>query len=86
MVTMHPGEYIKEVYIEGNGMTVRELSEKLGVSRMSVWRLVNCKTEVSREMAVRLETELGRSAKSWLSMQDSYSLPEIRRKLLEGKV
>ncbi|MES9980328.1 MAG: HigA family addiction module antitoxin [Candidatus Thiodiazotropha sp. 6PLUC5] len=42
-------------------------------------RLVNCKADISPEMAVRLSAVLGRTAESWLALQDHYDLWEARK-------
>ncbi len=78
---LHPGEFIKRVYLEPNNIGSNELSRKLHVSTGLISRLLNCKTDVSPEMALKLSKVLGRSAESWLSMQDNYNLWKARKEL-----
>ena len=66
---MHPGEVIKELYIEESEISLRSVAEALGVSAATFSRLVAGKSSVSVEMAFRLERVLGGSAESWLQMQ-----------------
>jgi len=82
---VHPGMFIKRVYIAPNNIDVAELARKLHVSSRSASRLLNGKTEVSAVMALKLSKVLGRSAESWLSMQRNYSLWMARRSHLELK-
>ena len=77
----HPGEFIREVYLDEFGISVRKVAENLGVSPSTLTRLLNCESNVSPEMALRLSKTLGRSAESWLSMQDSYNLWKARREV-----
>jgi addiction module HigA family antidote len=70
----HPGEFIKEVYLEPLGITPRRVALQLKVSPSTFSRLLNGQSRVSPEMALRLSKCLGRSPESWLAMQDIYDL------------
>ena len=76
---MHPGVFIKRVYLEPNGIGSNELARQLKVSTGLVSRLINEKTGVSSEMALKLSKVLGRSAESWLLMQDNYDLWQAKK-------
>ena len=77
----HPGEFIREVYLEPNGITGRQLAAKLGVSPSTLNRLLNADSNVSPEMALRLSKALGRSPESWLAMQDQYDLWHAKKNI-----
>lgn len=70
----HPGEFITEIYLEPNGVSGRELAEKLDVAASTLSRLLKGTSRVTPEMALRLSKAIGRSAESWLSMQDAHDL------------
>ena len=70
----HPGEFIRETYIEPFDMSIRSLAENLGVADSTLARVVSERSAVSPEMALRLSKALGRSPESWLAMQDNYDL------------
>lgn len=70
----HPGEFIREVYLEPFNITGRQLSSKLAVSPSTLNRILNGSSGISSEMALRLSKALGRSPESWLTMQDNYNL------------
>lgn len=59
-------------------ITGRKLAQKLGVSPSTLSRLLKGSSGVSSEMALRLSKALGRSAESWLAMQDNYELWQAR--------
>jgi addiction module HigA family antidote len=70
----HPGEFIREVYMEPFEITGRQLSFKLGVSPSTLNRILKGNSSISSEMALRLSKSLGRSPESWLAMQSNYDL------------
>ena len=82
----HPGEFITEVYLEPNDLSVREMARALGVSPSTLSRLLNGVTAISPIMALRLSKGLGRSPESWLAMQSNYDLWHARREAKLGKI
>ena len=78
---MHPGEFIKRVYLEPFKIGSNELARKLQVSAGLVSRFLNGKTDVSPAMALKLSKVIGRSPESWLLMQDNYDLWQTRKKI-----
>jgi addiction module HigA family antidote len=70
----HPGEILFELWLEPLGLSITQTAKQLNVSRKAVSALVNGKTGVSPEMAVRLELAFGKSAESWLSAQAAYDV------------
>lgn len=75
----HPGEFIREVYLEPHSMTGRQLASKLGVSPSTLNRILQGRSGISPEMALRLSKALGRSPESWLAMQDTHQLWHARQ-------
>jgi addiction module HigA family antidote len=70
----HPGEFIKDIYLEPFNFSYRSVAMKLKVSPSTFLRLIKGQSSISPEMALRLSKGLGRSAESWLAMQDNYNL------------
>ena len=77
----HPGEFIKEAYIDPLGITPRSVALRLGVSPSTFSRLLKGQCGVSPEMALRLSKCLGRTPESWLAMQYNRDLWQARRTL-----
>lgn len=77
----HPGEFIREIYLETLELSARSVAAKLKVSPSTFARLLSGKSGVTPEMALRLSKTLGRSAESWLAMQSNYDLWQARRRL-----
>ncbi|MGB5623802.1 MAG: HigA family addiction module antitoxin [Gammaproteobacteria bacterium] len=67
-------------------MSVRSLAESLGVAPSTVNRLVNGRSGISPEMALRLSKASGRSPKSWLAMQHAHDLWSARQTIDLSKV
>lgn len=76
---LHPGEFIREVYLESLNVSHRTVAAKLKVSPSTFTRLVNGQSNVSPEMALRLSKTLGRSPESWLTMQSNFDLWQARK-------
>ncbi|EZH79196.1 XRE family transcriptional regulator [Ectopseudomonas composti] len=77
----HPGEFITDIYLEPNGISGRELAEKLRVAPSTLSRVLKGTSRVTPEMALRLSVALGRSPESWLAMQDAYDLWVTRQNI-----
>lgn len=77
----HPGEFISEVYLNPFGMSGRDLAKQLGVAASTLTRVLSGASRVTPEMALRLSKVLGRSAESWLAMQDAHDLWTVRQRL-----
>ena len=80
----HPGESIREDILPALGVSVTEAAKSLGVSRVTLSRLIHGQSGVSADMARRLEAWLGGpdrgpSAESWLKMQVDYDLWHAKR-------
>ncbi len=70
----HPGEIIKEFCVEPLDLTVMSAAEHLGVTRKTLSMLLNGKSGISPEMALRLSKVFGRTPEGWLRLQLEYDL------------
>lgn len=77
----HPGEFITEIYLEPHGISGRELADKLDVAPSTLSRVLKGSSRVTPEMALRLSKAIGRSAESWLAMQDRHDLWVARKQV-----
>ncbi len=75
----HPGEFIRDTYVEPFDISIRSLAGSLGVSPSTLTRIVSMRSGVSPEMALRLSKALGRSPESWLAMQHNFDLWQAKR-------
>lgn len=77
----HPGEVLKELYLEPLGLTVTEAAEALGVSRKTLSALLNGRYGVSPDMAMRLSKAFGTSPEVWFGMQQDYDLWQAKQRV-----
>ncbi len=82
----HPGEFINEIYLAPYGVSLRKFAELLDVAPSTLARLIRGQSSLSLEMAMRLSIALGRTPESWLAMQQSYDLWQIRKSINLGRV
>lgn len=74
MPPVHPGEILKEMYLDPLATSITSLADNLGVARKTVSQLVNGHMGVSAEMALRLGKAFNTNPKLWLNMQRNYDL------------
>ena len=82
----HPGEVIKELYLEPLGLTVTNAAEALGVTRKTFSELVNQKSGMSISMALRLSKAFDTTPELWLNMQQNYDLAKAKKRIRLSKV
>ena len=81
----HPGEILRALCLEPLGLSVTDTARALGVSRKTLSSIINGRSAISPEMAVRLSIAFDTSAESWLNQQVQYDLwiAEKRRRSLK---
>ena len=76
----HPGLSVRYDCLEPLELSVTEAARKLGVSRKQLSELVNARSGISPEMAIRLDKAFGGGADTWLRMQAAYDLAQAMKK------
>lgn len=82
----HPGRSLKRDCIDYLGLTITEAAERLGVTRLTLSKVVNQRSGISPVLAIRLEKMGWSTADSWLAMQQAYDLAQARKKSFRVKV
>jgi addiction module HigA family antidote len=80
----HPGRIVRSACLEPLGLSVTAGAKVLGVTRQTLTKVVNGKSGISAEMAIRLAKAFGSTADIWVRMQPSYDLAQARKN--EGKI
>jgi antitoxin HigA-1 len=70
----HPGAIVRLDYIEPLGLSVTALAERLGVSRKHLSAIVNERSGLTPDMALRLSRAFGTTPGLWLNMQQALDL------------
>ena len=76
----HPVETVRYDCLEPLRLSVTEGAKVLGVTRQALNNLVNGKSGISPEMAIRLEKAFGGRASIWLGIQMDYDLAQALKK------
>lgn len=71
----HPGEVLREFLPEN--MTVEEAARRLGVSRVQLSRVLNGRSSISAEMAIRISLLTDTTPESWLTGQMKWDLWKV---------
>jgi antitoxin HigA-1 len=77
---VHPGEILREEFLEPMGISAYRLSVELRVSPPTVNDIVREKRGITPEMAARLAKYFGTSAQFWLNLQDGFALHQVKEK------
>ena len=76
----HPGEVLRELCFEPLGISVTDAAKAIGVSRKTLSSILNGRSGISPEMAIRLGKALDTSPESWLTQQLQYDLWKAEQK------
>lgn len=74
MKPIHPGQILKEIYLEPLNLNQTDAAINLGVTRKTLSMLLNGRQGVSAEMALRLSKAFNTTPELWLNMQRDYDL------------
>jgi addiction module HigA family antidote len=75
---VHPGEILRHDVLDDLGLSVVEAADRLGVSRVTLSRVLHGHARVSPNLAIRLEQAGVSTARAWLAMQSAYDLARER--------
>jgi addiction module HigA family antidote len=82
----HPGRIVLHDCLEPLDLSVTAAAEALGVTRQALNNVVNGKSGISPEMAIRLSKAFGSTPETWLGMQLAYDLAQARKRASKIKV
>lgn len=90
MRPIHPGEILREDYLEPLGMSANALANALRVPATRINDIVRERRAITPDTALRLAQYFGGDAQSWLNLQTAYDLkvaeqaigPQIRREVI----
>lgn len=80
----HPGGFVKAEVIEPLNLSVTDAAEALGITRAALSTFLNGRSNLSPEMALRIEKAFGVPMDTLMRMQCSYDIAEVRAR--EGQI
>ena len=75
----HPGEILREDILPALPMSKTAVAEALGISRQTLYDILNEKQPVTAEMAVRFGKLFGNGGRFWVNLQRSHDLAVAER-------
>lgn len=75
----HPGEILCEDILPALSMSKTAMAEALGISRQTLYDILNEKQPVIAEMAVRFGKLFGNGGRFWVNLQRSHDLTAAER-------
>ncbi len=82
----HPAEYLREDCLPALGISKTAFAKALGVSRQTLYDLLDEKQGVTAAMALRLEAVVGSTAEHWLNLQIAHDLWKARQSVNVSKL
>ena len=86
----HPGLTLRDDVLPALGLSVTQAAEQLGVSRVTLSRVLNGRAAVSPEMALRIEAwlgvERGGDARVWLGEQSAYDVWQAAQRFKKSPI
>ncbi len=79
MRAIHPGEILREEFLEPLGLSAHALAQALRVPAPRVNDIVRERRSVTPDTALRLARHFGTTAQFWLNLQASYDLKVAMR-------
>ena len=76
----HPGDFVRTEIIQAAGLTVTAAAAALRVSRPTLSSLLNCKANLSGDMALRIEKAFGVKMDTLMRMQSAYDIAQTRKR------
>lgn len=76
-----PGEILDEEFLKPLNMTQKRLADHLGCDVKVINRIVNGRTSITAEMAVKLASALGTSPEFWLNAQQAVDVYYAKKRI-----
>lgn len=78
MKPIHPGAILREDVLKPYNLTITDAAQDLQISRKQLSEIVNEKSSITPEMAIRFEQVFKIAASFWLDLQRDFDLWKIK--------
>jgi antitoxin HigA-1 len=78
---VHPGEVLKELYLDPLDMGAIAFARRLGVPRTRIERLIKGTTGITPDTALRLARAFSTTPTYWMNLQTNYDMAIARKKV-----
>lgn len=76
---IHPGEVLREEFMEPLGVTAYRLSKDVGVPQTRIAAILNERRRITSDTAARLGRYFSTTPAFWMNLQDAYDLEQTER-------
>ena len=83
LAPMHPGELLRETILPETGLAKAEIARRLGISRQTLYDLIDERQPVTPAMALRLGKFFGNTPEFWLNLQRDYDLRTLEARMAD---
>lgn len=73
---IHPGEILKEEFLDELGISAYRLSKNTGIPQTRISEIIKGARRITADTALRLSRYFGNTPKFWLGLQDDFDLEE----------
>ncbi|MCT4327720.1 HigA family addiction module antitoxin [Chryseobacterium indologenes] len=77
-LNIHVGEILKYDILEPSNLTVGQASKLLNTSRLTLSKIINGKSSITPDMALRISYVFGGTPDFWLRLQRKYDLEKAQ--------
>ena len=81
LAPMHPGELLREDVLPALGRPKTEIARLLGISRQTLYDILNERQPITAQMALRIGKLCGNGPDIWIRLQTRYDLEIAEREL-----
>ncbi|MEW6416719.1 MAG: HigA family addiction module antitoxin [Nitrospirota bacterium] len=76
---IHPGEILKEEFLDPMGVTVYRLSRETGLSQTRLSQIIKGERSITAETALKLGKFFNVPAEFWMNLQSLYDIEEAQK-------
>lgn len=81
-----PGDILRRRFLTPLNLTAADLAKAMGVSQSVISRIINGKSSITADIALRLERALSMSAQTWMNLQTAHDLAVAKKKMESSPV
>lgn len=76
LIAFHPGSYVEDLVADLN-ISQKEFASRLGVSAKTISTLINAESNLSIDLALKLEKLTGIDYQTWINLQNNYDKKKL---------
>jgi antitoxin HigA-1 len=78
---IHPGEVLKEEFLDPMGITVYRIAKETGLSQTRLGQIIRCERGITAETALKIGKFLNTGPEFWMNLQVLYDIEEVAKQM-----